>query len=159
MNYYFGVDVGRKSAIAVVNQFGLVGTHKFNGGDFVEVCVALRWLESVASGGKIVRGVIEKPFCAMGQGVSSVQKLAMTYGFLCGNILSAGLPLQCVTPSVWTVKTMFNGLSKSARVAEIKTRLGVKERLTQDEADACGIALYARDHVNMNKNNLSWYKA
>lgn len=144
-----GIDPGLTGGIAVVEFGRIIETHKMPViKSDTKKRIDARMLRSIlVERDYASRVIIEKVHAMPGQGVSSM----FTFGFGCGIIegVLAGLcmPVEYVTPQKW--QSILNGidtkLKKKRSVVYCKGRFPLITKITDGEADAACMALWAGD--------------
>lgn len=146
---YMGIDPGKKGGVVVI-EGSCVTTYSLTGLTEQQTWACFDRY-AVRSEGKDTFAVIEKVSAFPKMGVVQSFAFGVSYGFLRGCLVAAGIPFEEVRPQVWQKGLRIPGREKSETPAQWKQRLRQKAlqlfphlSLTLATADAVLLAEYAR---------------
>ena len=92
---YIGIDAGKKGALAIIDDHGIVGVTVFDEGKYADI------LGAVWNGKGEAICCLEHVGAMPGQGVTSMFSFGENFGFIQGLLKANGIPYELVRPQKW----------------------------------------------------------
>ena len=149
---YIGIDPGSSGGISVLDQQGILFSHRLSSGTEWDTADFLRGFVLRSNISQYIVA-IEKVHSMPGQGVSSMFKFGKAYGFLRGIVIANGLAFEDVTPQAWLKGLQIPKRPKEWTKAQWKKSLQTEahrlfpqnsKEIGREEADSVLIAEYVK---------------